>query len=219
MEEGKIFLAKNFIFHFNEDTSNYYLDYNFLEKHTPSSTWQDLKENLSKETGLQQLQEDILKHHKNPPIGYLNINSLRNEITDLRVIMKTLPLDYLTFSETNGHESFPTAQFNIEVMKSELGIIEVNTTGGLIEFVQRGLICKKLRDYEPNHSKYLCFELTFTNKKWICFSIYRPPESSNLPMFLEELTKSLNKVLLKYKNSFDYGWFWYRREKQKLRVW
>ena len=97
MEEGKIFLAKNFIFHFNEDTSNYYLDYNFLEKHTPSSTWQDLKENLFKETGLQ-LQEDILKHHKNPPIGYLNINSLRKEITDLRVIKKTLPLDYLKWN-------------------------------------------------------------------------------------------------------------------------
>ena len=113
--------------------------------------------------------------------------------------MKTLPLDYLTFSETNGHE------FNNEVMKSELGIIEINTAGGLIEFVQRDLICKKLRDYEPNHSKYLCFELTFINKKWICFSIYRPPESSNLPMFLEELTISLNKVLFKYKNSFDYG--------------
>ena len=34
MEEGKNFLAKNFIFHFNVDTSNYFLDYNFLEKHT-----------------------------------------------------------------------------------------------------------------------------------------------------------------------------------------
>ena len=48
MEEGKIILAK----------------------HT-SFNCQDLKENLSEETGLQQLQGDRLKHRKNPLIGYL----------------------------------------------------------------------------------------------------------------------------------------------------
>ena len=73
-----------------------------------------MRENLSEETGLQQLQEDRLKHCKNPLIGYLNINSLRNKITDLRVIMKTLSLDYLILSETKIDESFPTSQFNVE---------------------------------------------------------------------------------------------------------
>ena len=73
-----------------------------------------MKENLFEETGLQQLQEDRLKHRKNLLIGYLNINSLRNKITDLRVIMKTLSLDYLILSETKIDESFPTSQFNIE---------------------------------------------------------------------------------------------------------
>ena len=60
-----------------------------------------MRENLSEETGLQQLQEDRLKHRKNPLIvAYYNINSLRNKITGLRVIMKTLSLDYLILSET-----------------------------------------------------------------------------------------------------------------------
>ena len=66
-----------------------------------------MKENISEETGLQQLQEDRLKHRKKPLIGYLNINSLRNKITDLRVIMKTLYLDYLILGETKIDESFP----------------------------------------------------------------------------------------------------------------
>ena len=73
-----------------------------------------MKENLSEETGLQQLQEDRLKHHKNPLIGHLDINSLRNKITDLRVIMKTLSLDYLILSEIKVNESFRTSQFNVE---------------------------------------------------------------------------------------------------------
>ena len=74
-----------------------------------------MKENLSEETGLQQLQEEKLKHHKNPLIGYFNINSLRNKIADLRVTRKSfLSLDYLILSETKIDEPFPTAQFIVE---------------------------------------------------------------------------------------------------------
>ena len=122
-----------------------------------SFTCQDLKENLSEETGLQQLQKDTLKHHRNPLIGYLNINSLRHKITDLRVIMKTSSLDFLILSDTKIDESFPTAQFNVK-----------GSGGSLIEFVRRGLTCKRLRDYETKHCECLCFKLTFTNKKLIC---------------------------------------------------
>ena len=125
-----------------------------------------MKENLFEETGLQRLQEDRLKHRKNLLIGYLNINSLRNKITDLRVIMKTLSLNYLILCETKIDESFPTSQFNIEGYeirarrdRDKFG------GGGLIEFVLRGIICKRLRDYKPKYSECLCSELTFTNNK------------------------------------------------------
>ena len=153
-----------------------------------------MKENHSEERGLQQLQEDRLKHCKNPLIGYLNINSLRNKITDLRVIMKTLPLDYLILNETKKDESFPTSQFNVEGYEIRARRDRDKYDGGLIEFVRGGLICKRSRDYEPQYSECLCSELTFTNKK--CFSIYRPPESSNLSTFFEELTTSLTKAIL-----------------------
>ena len=42
------------------------------------------------------------------------MNSLRNKITDLGVIMKKLFLDYLILSETKIDKSFPTVQFNVE---------------------------------------------------------------------------------------------------------
>ena len=156
-----------------------------------------MKENLSEETGLQQLQEDRLKHRKNPLIGYLNINSLRNKITDLRVIMKTLSLDYLILRETKIDESFPTSQFNIEGYEIRVRRDRDKYGGGLIEFARRGLICKRLRDYKPKYSE--CFS--------ICFSIYRPSESSNLSTFFEELTTSLSKAILKYENILIIGDF------------
>ena len=95
-----------------------------------------MRENLSEETGLQQLQEDRLKHRKNPLIGYLNINSLRNKITDLRVIMKTLSLDYLILSETKIDESFPTSQFNVEGYEIRVRRDRDKFGRGLIEFVR-----------------------------------------------------------------------------------
>ena len=77
----------------------------------------------------------------------------------------------------------------------------------VIEFVGRGLIWKRLREYVPKNSECLCSELTFTNKKWICFSIYRRPESSNFSMFFEELTISLSKAIMIYENNLIMGNF------------
>ena len=54
----------------------------------------------SMEEDLQVLQEDRMKFHSNPLLGYLNISSLRNKVTDLRIIFKTLSLDFFVLSET-----------------------------------------------------------------------------------------------------------------------
>ena len=46
--------------------------------------------------------------------------------------MKALSVDYLILSETKIDESFPASQFNVmkfKAMKSELGVIEINTVG------------------------------------------------------------------------------------------
>ena len=80
-------------------------------------------------------------------------------------------------------------------------------SGGRIEFARRSLICKRLRDCKAKYGECLCSEFTFTNKKWICFSIYRLPESSSLSTFFEELTTSLSKAVLKYENLLIMGDF------------
>ena len=45
--------------------------------------------------------------------GYLNINSLRKKIHDLREIIHDVPLVYLVISETKFDDSFPNAQLTM----------------------------------------------------------------------------------------------------------
>ena len=60
------------------------------------------------------LQKDRRQYLNNPLIGYLNINSVRNKIADLQIIIQNIPLDYLVLSETKLDESFPNARLNLD---------------------------------------------------------------------------------------------------------
>ena len=80
------------------------------------------------EANLQILQDDRVKFHNNPLLGYLNINSWRNKVTDLRIIFKDLSLDYFVLSETKLDESFrPLLSLLWKVTKLEVERIEINT--------------------------------------------------------------------------------------------
>ena len=59
-------------------------------------------------------------------IGYLNINSLQNKLTDLRVILKYLSLNYFVLSETKLNESFANAQFTLDGYEIRTGRVEIN---------------------------------------------------------------------------------------------
>ena len=85
--------------------------------------------------------------------------------TKLIFITKNLSLDYLILSETKKDESFPTFQLNVEGYEIRARSDRDKYGGGLIEFVRRGLIRKRLRDYEAKYSECLCSEPPFTNKK------------------------------------------------------
>ena len=62
---------------------------------------------------LQILSKNRIKYPTNPLIGYLDINSLRNKIIDVRKVIAKLSLNYFAISKTKLDESFPSAQFNI----------------------------------------------------------------------------------------------------------
>ena len=104
---------------------------------------------------LQILKDAILNSPENPTIACLNLNSLRNKINDLRILVQDIPLDYFVLS--NG--------------------------GGLFEYVETSANREKNKKFETLRHESICSELAFAKKKWLCFSIYRPPAPGNLSSF------------------------------------
>ena len=125
----------------------------------------DLSGTSSLATDLQVLHHERLKHNKNPMIGYLNINSLRNKLTDLKVILKYLSLDYFILSETKLDESFLNAQFTLDGYEIRARRDRNKFVGGLIEYVRKGLTCNRTAKYEPKSNECACSEITFSKKK------------------------------------------------------
>ena len=118
-----------------------------------------------------------------------------------------LQLDYFVLSETKLDDSFPSAQFYIENFEIRNRRDRDKNGGGLIEFVRKGFITKKIKEYETKVSETIASEFTISKKKWFCLSVYRPPTSTNLDIFFEELTNSLSKAVNKYDNLIVMGDF------------
>ena len=78
---------------------------------------------------------------------------------------------------------------------------------GVIEYVRKGLTCKRLRKYESLNIEVICSEVTMSNKTWVIFSIYRPPDYSHLLAFFKEVGKYLNQVCENYDNFIVMGDF------------
>ena len=102
-------------------------------------------------SGFEAVRENRLKYVNNSLIGYLNINSLRNKIVDLREIILELSLEYLVLSETKIDKSFPTAQFYIKGYEVRARRDRDKHGSGLIEFVKNGFISKRLKEDETKH--------------------------------------------------------------------
>ena len=196
-ERGKCLLAKNFIFVLNI----------FLNMLTSPFSRYKAPLDCSEKTDLQRLQDLRLHHRKNPFIGYLNINSLRNEISDLRVLLHDLQLEYFVISETKLDDSFPSAQFAIENYKIRARRGRDGHRGGLIGFVKRGINCKRVNQFKTVVSESICSEITISRKKWFCVGICRPPNFNNLDAFFKEVSDSLSKASLTYKNFIITGDF------------
>ena len=73
----------------------------------------DVYHNNMQISDLQILRKLRLKYPRNPYIGYLNINSLRNKTIDVREMIGRLQFDYLKISETTLDSSFHSAQFHM----------------------------------------------------------------------------------------------------------
>ena len=67
-------------------------------------------------------------------------------IKSLRLIIHGAVLDYFLISETKSDNSFPNAQLTINNYEIGARWNRYKHGGALIEFVRKGLICKRLRE-------------------------------------------------------------------------
>ena len=87
--------------------------------------------------------EDRLNYPRNPLIGYLNINSIRNKISDIREVFGKLQLDYFVLSGTKIDESFPSHNSILMIMKYKIGGIGIKTGVGSLNLLGKVLLQKE----------------------------------------------------------------------------
>ena len=145
------------------------------------------------------------KYSNNPIIGFLNINSVRNKIIDLRLIMERCLPDILVIEETKLNSDFKTETFQINNYQRPIRRDRNEFGGGVMQFIRKGVVCNRLPTLESLTLELICSELTVCKKKWVIFSIYRPPDAANLELFFKELSLSLNSALDKYDNALIMG--------------
>ena len=142
------------------------------------------------------------KYSDNPIIGYLNINSLRYKVVNLRHVLFESELDILAISETKLCDEFPDSQFAIEGYYHPAQFRKDRTAhgGGLIVYVRNGIPVRRIKTFEPPHQEIICLEITINKSKWLIYSFYRSESFRDLTTFLEELKKSIDKAINKYEN-------------------
>ena len=125
----------------------------------------------------------LSKEHQNRPIiGYLNMNSLRYKINDLRKICRKTQIHVLCIDETKLDESFPDAQFHIEGYHYPAFRKDRNKNGSeKIVYVKEGLIAKRILEYENINIETICIEITISKRKWcLTLLLYKSQDKQNL---------------------------------------
>ena len=99
-------------------------------------------------TDLHKLQQIRNSHVNKPMIGYLNINSLRNKIHEVREVFGDLLLDYFVIAETKLNDEFPNSQFIIRNYEICNRRDRTKNGGGLIVYVRKGLNIKLWKSFK-----------------------------------------------------------------------
>ena len=141
-----------------------------------------------------------VQYHNHPLIGFLNINSLRHKIVDLRIIVEKFLPDILVIEETKLNSEFKMKTFLMNNYQTPMRRDRNEFGGGLMQYVRKGVVCSRVFLFEVASLELICSELTVNKKKWIIYSIYRPPEPRDLDSFFSALSISLNSALDKYDN-------------------
>ena len=127
---------------------------------------------------------------KNIIISYININSIRNKIKDLEILISEL-VDVLTIAETKIDESFPTSQFLLNNFKRPYRLDVSDKREGLMTYVRTDIPSRVVKEFRfPSDIQILAIELNVKKTRWLLLSIYRNPKQ-NLSYFLKCLSEAM----------------------------
>ena len=134
---------------------------------------------------------------------------MRNKITDLKeIVSKTLP-DILVIAETKIDATFTNAQFFLEDYYEPTRKDFSKNSGGIIEYIRKGVIRKRLPDFELKSFESISSEIVIKKRKWFLLSFYRTEREenkiSNIKRFFQELSNILTDITKKYDNIIVMG--------------
>ena len=146
------------------------------------------------------------KHMKNITLAYLNINSIRNKIDDLKSIVDGA-VDILVIAETKIDQSFPTAQFLMENYNKPLRKDISSTSGGLLMYIKKGIAARPVKmKLGDDKFQFISITLHLKTSKWLLISLYRP-EYVKIPEFMEQLNNIIIENSKLYSNVIIMGDF------------
>ena len=132
-----------------------------------------------------------MKYSKNVIMSYLNINSIRNKVEALKVLV-TENVDILCVAETKLDSTFPNAQFALKNFSKPYRLDVNSCSGGLLTYIKTNIPSKLLSKYIfPTEIQCIPIELILRKQKWLIISIYRPP-SQKLKFFLDSISEGID---------------------------
>ena len=138
---------------------------------------------------------------KNTAMDHLNVNSVRNKMTEEKEFI-TNKTDIYLISETKLNQSFPNQQFQIYGYKT-FRMDRDKYGGGILFYVNENIPSKVLRlNSTPNDNEVIALEFSIKNLKWLCVSFYKAP-SQNDKYFLDNPSKNLGELTCQYDKTIE----------------
>ena len=139
-------------------------------------------------------------------IGQLNINSLRNKIEALKLII-TGNIDILIITETKLDETFPQQQFWIDGYSPPFRVDRSKNGGGVIIYIREDIPGNELGAHpKPVNFEGIFFEINLKNRKWLVFGGYNP-DKQTIRTFVNQIGPILDFYMHKYDNFLLLGDF------------
>ena len=136
----------------------------------------------------------------------MNKNSIRNKLNDLEILISN-SVDILCIAESKLDESFLNSEIALEGFKKPYRLDITASSGGLLIYHKASLPLKIINHYDfQKDIQCIGKELNVVNKKYVIFSIYRPPKQ-NINYFLNSLSKGLDFYSKHYENICILGEF------------